>query len=257
MGKLQFPLRTHHRGWCRQRTEALLASIHESDLNDVGVCVVGNLQSKLTFESSECLASMAVYNWSENTCLPYKQRSQVLRQGHRWKWTQRFFRFSRKIRLFFLERSHIQMSTEESVAAFSRQSKSRTQTTAGTVSTSVHLQIHIWRHFSECCGELKAVKWKMCELTVGLWMQQRVLSVSLLRVSVYLCVLSSAQLPQLCSDFAQLCFDLQQLLWTDEMRISCMTPEYTTHVNALDYSLQITVKILCAYRVLMKLTAGR
>lgn len=33
------------------------------------------------------------------------------------------------------------------------------------------------------------------------------------RVCLY--VLSSAELPQLCSDFAQLCFNLQQLLWRE------------------------------------------
>lgn len=101
-GNLCLPQRTHHGGWFLQREAALPANIHDSDFKGDGVCVVGNLQSEITrIESAECFASMAVYNWSEITCRPYRQHLQVLRQGHEW-WTLRLFRFSRKVRLFFL-----------------------------------------------------------------------------------------------------------------------------------------------------------
>lgn len=47
-----FPSRTHHRGWypSEKKTKVLLASTHDSDFKDDGVCVVGNLQSKIKFE---------------------------------------------------------------------------------------------------------------------------------------------------------------------------------------------------------------
>lgn len=172
------------------------------------------------------------YNCSDITCRPYKQHIQVLRQ-------------ERKDLLDSLGKGVSFPSTEGSSDGLF----------PGNLKAEMKRQyvqfplMSIYRHFSECCGDLKAVK--MCELNVWLRMQRRVLSVCCVCVYLLVCVLSSAELPQLCSHFAQLSFNFQQLL-SKENKWEYMTQQqYKTHGDALDYSFRYK---FCTYVVPMKLT---
>lgn len=82
-----------------------------------------SIQSNIWMKVLDALHSWQFYKWSEITCLLYKQHLQELSKEHEWEMDTTIFPILWKNARFFHRRANIQMSMEETVAAFSRQSK--------------------------------------------------------------------------------------------------------------------------------------